>query len=215
MELGKIQYLKIDHISNIGAYLADDKKDTVLLPKKELEGSESIGDKLKVFLYKDSRGRLIATRRKPFITLGQISMLKVNDISENGAYLSMGLERDLFLPYAEIRGEIKKGDKVKVYMYIDKSDRLCSTMFTNKHTDAFENKTYVTKKKEYEYNIERVYVLIKSKYDGTLPYNDKKADPKTVEKDFGLSKSAFKSAIGGLYKEHRIEILEDSIKIIK
>ena len=215
MQLGKIQELTIDHITNIGAYLADEEKNTVLLPKKELDIKDKEGTKLKVFLYKDSRGRLIATKRKPFITLGQISMLKVNDISENGAYLSMGLERDLFLPYAEIRGEIKKGDKVKVYMYIDKSDRLCSTMFTNKHTDAFENKTYVTKKKEYEYNIERVYVLIKSKYDGLLPYNDKKVDPEIVEKDFGISKSAFKSAIGGLYKEHRIEILEDSIKIIK
>ncbi len=215
MQLGKIQELTIDHISNIGAYLADEEKNTVLLPKKELDIKDKEGTKLKVFLYKDSRGRLIATKRKPFITLGQISMLKVNDISENGAYLSMGLERDLFLPYAEIRGEIKKGDKVKVYMYIDKSDRLCSTMFTNKHADAFENKTYVTKKKEYEYNIERVYVLIKSKFDGLLPYNDKKVNPETVEKDFGISKSAFKSAIGGLYKEHRIEILEDSIKIIK
>ena len=154
MELGKIQYLKIDHISTIGAYLADDKKNTVLLPKKELDGDEKEGDKLKVFLYKDSRGRLIATRRKPFIAVGQISMLRVNDINDNGAFLSMGLERDLFLPYAEIRGDIKIGDKVKVYMYVDKSERLCSTMFTNKYSDAHVNKSSTTKKQEYEYNIE-------------------------------------------------------------
>lgn len=215
MELGKIQYLKIDHISTIGAYLADDKKNTVLLPKKELDGDEKEGDKLKVFLYKDSRGRLIATRRKPFIAVGQISMLRVNDINDNGAFLSMGLERDLFLPYAEIRGDIKIGDKVKVYMYVDKSERLCSTMFTNKYSDAHVNKSSTTKKQEYEYNIERVYVLIKSKFNGVLPYNDRNVDSTVIKNDFGISKASFKAAIGGLLKAKRIAIMPDSIRLLK
>lgn len=45
---------------------------------------------------------------------------------------------------------------------------------------------------------------------GRLPFNDK-ADPELIKKEFGLSKNAFKRAVGHLYKERKIEIREDGI----
>ena len=64
MELGKIQILKVDRIKDFGAYLTDGSED-VLLPKKEVPKNCEIGNELEVFLYRDSKDRLIATTRHP------------------------------------------------------------------------------------------------------------------------------------------------------
>ena len=48
---------------------------------------------------------------------------------------------------------------------------------------------------------------------GMLSYNDKAA-PELIEKDFHMSKSAFKRGVGRLYKQRKIEIGEKSIKIV-
>jgi len=42
-----------------------------------------------------------------------------------------------------------------------------------------------------------------------------KSDPKLISKLFGMSKSAFKKAIGGLYKQHIISIKKDGIRLLE
>ena len=42
-------------------------------------------------------------------------------------------------------------------------------------------------------------------YGGVLPFDDK-ADPERIRDEFGLSKNAFKRAVGRLLKEKRIRI---------
>ena len=46
---------------------------------------------------------------------------------------------------------------------------------------------------------------------GELPFNDK-SDPTEINNFFGLSKKAFKRAIGTLYKSRTIEITQKGIK---
>lgn len=46
----------------------------------------NIGDKVEVFVYKDSKDRLICTTRKPKIECGQIKSLEVKDINKLGAF---------------------------------------------------------------------------------------------------------------------------------
>ena len=62
-----------------------------------------------------------------------------------------------------------------------------------------------------EKDAEMVFDIIKS-YGGKLPFNDK-ADAALIKKEFGLSKNAFKRAVGRLYKEKLITINDDSITI--
>ena len=57
--------------------------------KETPEGCE-LGDELEVFLYKDSRDRLIATTREPALTLGQIGLLRVKETGKIGAFLDWG-----------------------------------------------------------------------------------------------------------------------------
>jgi len=99
-----------------------------LLPKKQVPSGAKIGDKIKVFIYRDSDDRIIATVKRPKIVMGEIAALRVVEKSRIGAFLDWGLEKDLFLPFKEQVGDIRLNGKYLVGLYIDKSDRLCATM---------------------------------------------------------------------------------------
>jgi len=132
IKLGEMQTLVVAKEVEFGVYLReheDDKKENdVLLPIKQVPEGTKKGDKLEVFVYKDSNDRIIATTKKPKLTIGEIGYLKVAEISKIGAFLNWGLEKDLFLPYKEQIGEIRVNGEYMVGIYIDKSQRLCATM---------------------------------------------------------------------------------------
>ena len=132
IELGKKQTLLIVKSVEFGVYLAEDMNaDTthqVLLPAKQVPAGTKAGDKLEVFIYKDSQDRLIATTREPMLQVGQTAVLKVKQVTRIGAFLDWGLEKDLLLPYHEQTNRVREGEECLVALYVDKSSRLCATM---------------------------------------------------------------------------------------
>ena len=132
IKLGEMQELEVAKKVDIGVYLKseDNEKpeDRVLLPAKQVPADAKIGDRIKVFIYKDSNDRVIATVKRPRIVMGEIAALKVVEMSRIGAFLNWGLEKDLFLPFKEQIGDIKLNGEYMVGLYIDKSNRLCATM---------------------------------------------------------------------------------------
>ncbi len=137
-EFGRIQELKIVKIKEHGAYLSelteeDGSEERILLPSRQVPEGAGCGDRIKVFVYRDSEDRPIATVRTPLITLGRIARLKVVGVSKPGAFLDWGLEKDLFLPYKEQTYRVKPGDEVLCALYLDKSRRLAATMNVYKY----------------------------------------------------------------------------------
>lgn len=136
IKLGEIQELVIVKQQDFGVYLADpedmEKENgelkKVLLPMKQVPQESRRGDRISVFVYRDSRDRLIASTNMPKLTLHQAGMLTVRQISRIGAFLDWGLEKDLLLPFAEQTARVREGEECLVALYIDKSDRLCATM---------------------------------------------------------------------------------------
>jgi uncharacterized protein len=132
IKLGEIQELEVFKKMDFGVYLksSEDEKgeNRILLPKKQVPENTEIGDKISVFVYRDSNDRIISTVNRPKIVIGEIGFLKVVEISKIGAFLNWGLEKDLFLPYKEQIGEIRNNGEYMVGLYVDKSDRLCATM---------------------------------------------------------------------------------------
>lgn len=131
IEIGTIQTLEVIKEKEFGVYLGEPGKPEqtgVLLPKKQVPEGTKIGDSLEVFLYKDSEDRLIATTTMPKLTLGQTAVLEVKEVSGIGAFLDMGLEKDLLLPFKEQTHSVKKGEKCLAALYVDKSKRLAATM---------------------------------------------------------------------------------------
>lgn len=125
--LGKKVSLTVVKRVDFGVYLGT-AEDKVLLPAKQVPEGVETGDSIEVFLYKDSRDRLIATTREPKLVLGQVKALKVLDTGKIGAFLDWGLEKDLLLPFREQTAKVKPEDECLVSLYVDKSGRLCATM---------------------------------------------------------------------------------------
>ncbi len=277
MRLGEYQKLKVIKKVEFGVYLAEHEGDEmrVLLPFKQVPENAAVGDELNVFLYKDSKDRLIATTNQPKLALGGLAVLTVLEVGKIGAFLDWGLEKDLFLPYKEMTTRLEAGDEVLVTLYIDKSKRLCASMkklYDLMRTDSPYKKDDIVNGRIYEFGHDfgtfvavddcysamipahedcshlRIGDIIEAKvlavkpdgklditmrekaylqmdadaekvmsvieeFAGVLPFTDK-ASPEVIKRETGLSKNAFKRAVGRLYKERRIEITERAIRKI-
>lgn len=130
IQLGEIQTLKIAKQVDFGVYLSDgiNEQERVLLPKKQVPKGAVNGDEVEVFVYRDSKDRLIATTNRPKITLHRVERLQVAQVGKIGAFLDWGLEKDLLLPFKEQTRRVSAGEECLAALYIDKSDRLCATM---------------------------------------------------------------------------------------
>lgn len=131
LRLGEKQKLQVVKQVEFGVYLsAPDSGDEerVLLPAKQVPEGISVGTQVEVFLYRDSKDRMIATTKEPLLRMGEVTRLQVAEVSKIGAFLDWGLEKDLFLPFKQQTYRVKKGDTPLVSLYIDKSGRLCATM---------------------------------------------------------------------------------------
>ena len=131
-ELGKKQPLLIVKELDFGVYLGETLnaaiEDRVLLPKKQVPQGSGLGDSVEVFLYKESKDRIIATTNTPLLSVGEVGKLRVSQVTKIGAFLDWGLEKDVLLPYKEQTAKVQEGDEVLVVIYVDKSSRLAATM---------------------------------------------------------------------------------------
>ena len=149
IQLGKIQTLIVQRRTANGIYLSECStiikagendgqsiknadtsitEDSILLPNNQVTEEMEIGSKVKVFVYRDSKDRPIATTVMPKLAYGELGRLEVNDVTPIGAFLDWGLPKDLFLPFKEQSRHPEKGENILVGIYIDKSGRLCATM---------------------------------------------------------------------------------------
>ena len=123
--------LKVVRTSELGAFLdagTGNSSDDILLHKLQQTAEVNVGDEVNVFLYLDPKKRLTASMRVPKLQEGQISRVKVINTSNDGAFLDVGAERGIFMPFREMRGRLKIGDYVWAKLYTDKTGRLAMTM---------------------------------------------------------------------------------------
>lgn len=277
MKPGEYQELVVVNLRDHGAYLGetDDAPvpERVLLPKKQVPEGLAKGDMIRVFLYRDSEDRLIATTAEPLITLGQVKKLLVKETTGIGAFLEWGLEKDLLLPFHEQTKKVAAGEEILAALYVDKSGRLAATMklypylasdspyLPDEHVEGYVYQiapnfgtfvavddrysgmipkkemsrsrvgdrvrcrvTYVREDgkldlsergkawEEMDADAESVLAVLKNDFQGELPHDDK-ASPELIRAEFGLSKAAFKRAVGRLLREGRIRIVEGRIYV--
>lgn len=173
IEVGKYLNLKVLRMKEFGVYLGeDDEEEAVLLPKKQVPEHTEIGDTIEVFVYRDSQDRKIATTNRPCLTVGEIGVLKVVSVAGIGAFMDCGLERDVLLPFKEQTTKVAEGKSYPVYMYVDKSDRLCVTMRLYQHLDLDSpyKKNDTIHGIVYEYKDHMgAFVLVEGRYSGLIP----------------------------------------------
>lgn len=175
MKLGEKQTLYVVKKVDFGVYLAESPKDTenrVLLPARQVPEGTAVGDPLEVFLYKDSRDRLIATTNTPKLVMGEAAELTVAQTGKIGAFLDWGLEKDLLLPFRQQVKKVKEGDRVLVSLYVDKSERLCATMnvYHNLQSDSpYHTGDQVTGRAYASSEEFGVFVAVDNRYSALIP----------------------------------------------
>ena len=177
IKLGEVQELEIVRKKEFGVFLAEkaDSEESVLLPAKQVPETAAVGDRINVFIYRDSKDRLIATTNTPKIRKGECAILKVSDVTKIGAFLDMGLEKELLLPFKEQNHPVRIGEECLVALYIDKSGRLAATMKVYPYLSAESpyKKEDKVEGRVYEVNEDMgVFVAVDDRYFGLIPRSE-------------------------------------------
>ncbi len=178
IKLGKRQDLKIIKRVEFGVYLSEQDSDAgtspekILLPAKEVPADAQIGDSLSVFIYRDSKDRLIATTRETSLEVGQLALLRVKEVGKIGAFLEWELEKDLLLPFKEQTVRVRPNDQCLVALYVDKSGRLCTTMKIYSYLEKESPYQKDDKVEGLVYEISErfgAFVAVDNRYSGLIP----------------------------------------------
>lgn len=205
--LGELAVLKVVDTGRIGAFLDWGLEKDLLLPFKEQTAKVRKGDEVLAALYVDKSGRLCATMKvynklrtdSPYQKDDQVTGI-VYETSDNfGVFVAVDNCYSALIPKREAFGNLKVGDKVYARVTRVKED--------GKLDLAVREKAFLQIDADADMIMNRMEM-----YGGRLPFTDK-AEPELIQKEFGLSKNAFKRAIGRLLKEGKIEIREKNIEI--
>lgn len=270
---GRIQELEVLRSTSVGLYLGDGGGNEVLLPNKYVPPMHDQGIRLRVFVYRDSEDRQVATTLMPKVELGGFAWLKVSAATRLGAFVDIGLEKDLLVPFSEQEQKLGPEEWHVVHMGLDgKTDRLFGSTRIAKYLDNTDlavgpgeavdllvyrrselgwsvvvngrhqgllhaNEVYrpvnlgdrITGHVKHvrpdgklditlqapgyrHYNDANAALLAKrlKEHDGFLPLTDK-SPPEQIYQAFGISKKAFKQALGALYKARLVLIKEEGI----
>ncbi|MBO5178310.1 MAG: S1 RNA-binding domain-containing protein [Lachnospiraceae bacterium] len=205
LTMGAIARLTVKEVTNIGAFLDWGLAKDLFLPFKEQTFRVQRGDSVLVTLYIDKSSRLCATAKvynslqsnSPYQREDQVSGTVYEIIDAFGAYVAVDDRYSALIPNKELFTTLKPGEKV--------SARVTKVQPDGRLVLSIREKSYL----QMDTDCSLIYdALIKA--GGFLPYHDK-TSPDLIKAKFGLSKNAFKRAIGHLQKEGKLLIEEDGI----
>lgn len=87
IKVGDYNVMKVLRAVEFGFYL-DDGAEGILLPKRFVPEGLKAGDEIKVFVYHDSEGRLIATTQQPKGVVGEIVKMKAVTVTNQELFLT-------------------------------------------------------------------------------------------------------------------------------
>lgn len=186
MKIGEINTLEIQKETAIGLFLSDDLGMEVLLPKRYVPKTFQVGDKLDVFIYRDSEDRLISTTETPKAQLNELGWMTVKSVTEAGAFLDWGLSKDLFVPLKEQIIKLKEGETHLVFVYLDDlTQRLAASprleRFLKDLPEGLEKGTAVKATIWKEHHPLGFQVIVNNKYLGMIYSNQLFQDVKIGE----------------------------------
>ncbi len=205
--LGELARLKVASVGNIGAFMDWGLEKDILMPFKEMVGKVREGKEYLVYMYMDKSSRPCVSMRiynqlstdSPFSKGDQVEGYVYQINERMGAFVAVEDKYQGLIPKQELHRKLRVGETISL--------RVSEVREDGKLNLSMNRPAY----QQMEEDSELVYQAILS-YDGVLPFTDK-ASPEVIEREMGLSKNAFKRAVGRLLKEGRIEIHERNIVI--
>ena len=149
IKVGEFNILKIARAVDFGVYM-DDGADGILLPKRFVPEGAAPGDEICVFLYHDGEDRLIATTQKPKAVVGEIVRLRAVTVTGQGAFLDLGLMKDIFVPRSQQISNMRVHGDYLVRLYIDEKT---GRMAASEKIEPFLNNRVITVTESEEVNL--------------------------------------------------------------
>lgn len=213
IEIGRMNSLIVLRETDVGLFLGDLDNNEVLLPTSFIKSKYKNNDNINVFVYTDSDHKLIASSLKPFVEINNFAYLRVTSVTDFGAFLDWGLEKDLFVPYNEQKTKMIEDAFYVIYIYLDKlTSRLVGSnrieKFISKEVPQLETAQEVDLLVFEESNL-GYSAIINGKYKGLIYHNDiyqdvfigdeMKGYVKTIREDhlidISFQKSGFKNVL--------------------
>jgi predicted RNA-binding protein (virulence factor B family) len=206
VQLGGIADLTVKEVTDIGAFLDWGLVKDLLLPFKEQTSRVKEGSKVPVALYIDKSHRLCATMKlydylstdSPYNKEDHVTGFIYEILDAYGAFVAVDDKYSALLPHNEITREFQIGERIEARVKEIRED--------GKLTLSLNEKIPLQMGVDAENVLERL-----TKAGGFLPFHDKTA-PEIIKKEFGMSKNAYKRAIGRLMKEKKIKITPKGIE---
>ena len=223
VEAGEFAYLRVKAATKIGAFLEWGLEKDLFVPFKEQEEKLEAGREVMVYVYLDKADRLLATTRiYDHLSPAPKGAFKKNDEAAAAVYRT---QQD-FGAFAAVfpKGETVETGRAYQKLYFGLVPK--EMVFTKYRVgDTFSGRVIrvredgkldlSTRKRAFEQlDADGEVILRKAEeYGGELPFSDN-ASPEIVKRELGMSRNAFKRALGHLYKERRVEILEDKVRVL-
>lgn len=205
LQVGETAVLKVLQVTRIGAFLDWGLEKDLLLPYHEQTVRVKEGDECLVALYIDKSSRLCATMKvyhylstRPPYVIGDQVKGRVYEISDQfGVFIAVDDKYSALIPKREAAGKFRPGTILDLRVTEVKED--------GKLNVSDRQKAYLQINEDAEMVLDVI-----QEFAGVLPFDDK-ASPEIIKREFGLSKNAFKRAVGHLLKEGKIEIKQRHI----
>ena len=201
LTLGQMGVLTVSQMNKVGAFLDWGLEKDLFLPFKEMTRQPSENDEILVRVYSDKSGRLCASMKGLYELLSKNPPYHVGDEVEAriyefghdfGTFVAIEDKYSAMIPRHEDTTRFRVGDVVMVRITGIKEDGKCDV--------TLRDKAYV----QMDEDARRLYDIIES-FAGVLPFSEK-ASPEVIMRETGMSKAAFKRAVGRLYKERKITL---------
>ncbi|MES2284612.1 MAG: S1-like domain-containing RNA-binding protein [Bacteroidota bacterium] len=135
INVGAYNELEVVKQLDFGIYLKDGDTE-ILMPTKWVPQDTKIGDRLNVFVFRDSDDRLIATTVEPYATANTFAFLEAKQVNQVGAFLDWGMDKDLLVPFREQSQRLEPGRSYVVFVYVDEeTNRLTASTKLNRYIE--------------------------------------------------------------------------------
>ncbi|MBR6359428.1 MAG: RNA-binding protein [Lachnospiraceae bacterium] len=206
LTMGEVKRLTVRDVSSIGAFLDWGLLKDLFLPFKEQTYRVKNGDEVLVSLYTDKSSRLCATMKvykflkngSPYKKDDVVTGLCYDKIEAFGSYIAVDDIYSALIPKHRLFTEILPGMQVTANVVNVHEDGRLELSVTGKAYNEIDG------------DAEKILEAL-NEAGGFLPYHDK-TSPDIIIAKFGISKNAFKRAIGHLQKNGKIFIYDNGIE---
>ena len=205
--MGGFAPLTVKEVTKIGAFLDWGLEKDLFLPYKEMIGRVEEGDEILIRLYADKSNRLCGSMKGIYHLLSCKCAYQPEDEVQGRIY-EFGHDFGTYVAIDDMYSAmIPKHEDVSKYRIGDVIDaRVTNVKEDGKLDISIRSKSYI----QMDEDAAMLLDLIDS-YAGVLPFTEK-ASPEVIKRETGLSKNAFKRAIGHLYKERLITLNDGKIR---